>query len=289
MTSITKWIFPIILGNLVFGQIMGVLRAQETMVETAATEDVTEEIYEGDILNGVRHGFGKLMFPDGRVYEGGFVQGVPADSDGLMTFADGSTYEGTFVDGQMQGFGTYRWARGDVYVGTFTAGSISGNGRMYWVETNTTYTGSIEQGQMHGLGKLIWPDGRSYIGTFNANARYGFGVYALADGSTYRGFFEADQRHGDGVYTSSTGEMVFQRWNFGEIQIQKPLQMIEHCGLKIDEFDWMFESDECINGIAHGSGTAVRLDGQAYISNGVFVVGHLVSGVVTSLAGQPGL
>ena len=267
---------------------MGYL-AQETDVAQSEEPLPREEIYEGDIVDGLRHGSGQLTYPDGRVYIGEFVQGLPSDSEGLMVFADGSRYEGTFVDGTMQGYGTFRWESGDMYVGTFTAGSITGTGRMYWADTNTTYTGSVESGEMHGLGRLIWPDGRVFAGSFNANARHGFGVYELADGSSYRGFFEANERHGDGVYTRSDGTKEFQRWNSGALQSQKKLEAIPHCRLVLEDHEWMFESDECINGNAHGSGTAIRLDGQAYISNGVFVVGQLVSGVVTSLVGQPNL
>ena len=51
----------------------------------------------------------------------------------------------------------------------------------------------------------------------------------------------------------------------------------------MNESDWMFRSESCINGLAHGEGLAVRVDGQAYVANGRFVLGRLVAGQVQNL------
>ncbi len=244
------------------------------------------ESYEGPLVDGLREGFGKLTYADGSIYEGEFVNNLPSGNDETLTFADGKQYQGTFVAGRMQGFGTLTWPNGDVYVGTFNANAITGAGRFFWKEGSVTYEGTFENGKRHGLGVMLWPDGRRYDGAFRLDTRHGFGNYRTADGASFRGFFEVDRRHGDGVFEDANGVKEFQRWSAGELVSRRTIAEISRCRLKIDGQAWMFDSEECINGQAHGTGTAVRLDGLAYINNGTFVVGRRVAGVVTSLAGE---
>ena len=256
--------------------------AQDSLEESAPTEDV----YEGPLVDGLREGFGKLTYADGSVYEGEFANGLPSGNNETLLFADGRRYQGTFIEGQMQGYGTLEWPNGDVYVGTFNANAITGSGTFYWQNGNVSYKGTIENGQRHGLGVMIWPDGRRYDGAFRQNERHGFGIYRNSDGSSFRGFFESNQRHGDGVFVDADGVKEFQQWNAGELVVRKPLAEVSRCRLVIEGFSWMFDSNQCINGLAHGTGTAVRLDGLAYINNGRFVAGQMVSGVISSLAGE---
>lgn len=244
------------------------------------------EIYEGDLKNGLREGFGKLTLSDGSIYEGGFENDVPSDADATLSFSDGRLYQGTFINGQIQGYGTLDWPNGDVYNGTFNANSITGSGTFFWASGNVTYTGTLQDGLRHGLGVMSWPDGRRYDGAFRLNHRHGFGIYQSANGATFRGFFEADARHGDGVFEDRQGVMEFQRWNQDELVSSRPLAAVERCKLEINNQPWMFEQDDCINGFAHGTGLAVRLDGLAYINTGRFVVGHLVDGVIISLTNE---
>ena len=50
-------------------------------------------IYEGEAINGVPYGQGKLTFADGEVYEGKFKDGYLVE--GKKTFADGDVFEGS--------------------------------------------------------------------------------------------------------------------------------------------------------------------------------------------------
>ena len=262
--------------------VSGIAQAQSEELETESIGD----IYDGPLVDGIREGFGTLTYADGSVYEGEFVNDLPSGNDEILRFADGRRYQGTFIEGQMQGYGTLEWPNGDVYVGTFNGNAITGTGTFFWQSGNVTYEGTLEDGQRHGLGVMRWPDGRRYDGAFRDNERHGFGVYRNADGSIYRGFFEADQRHGEGVFITVNGVKEFQQWNAGEIVTRKALTPVARCRLEMDGYVWMFESNECINGLAHGTGTAVRLDGLAYVNNGRFVAGHMVAGVISSLSSE---
>lgn len=263
-----------------------VLSGTATAQVSVEDAELREDVYEGSLVNGVREGFGKLTYADGSVYEGEFANNLPSGNNETLLFADGRRYQGTFIEGQMQGYGTLEWPNGDVYVGTFNANAITGTGTFYWQNGNVSYKGTIEDGERHGLGVMIWPDGRRYDGAFRQNERHGFGIYRNSDGSSFRGFFESNQRHGDGVFADADGVKEFQQWNAGELVVRKPLAEVSRCRLVIEDHAWMFESNQCINGLAHGTGTAVRLDGLAYINNGRFVAGQMVSGIISSLAGE---
>ena len=59
---------------------------------------------------------------------------------------------------------------------------------------------------------------------------------------------------------------------------EAPVAANPRCALVLEGEPWMFASGDCINGRAHGAGMAVRLDGQAYVDNGRFVLGNMVAG-----------
>merc|ERR1740121_1547255 len=75
-------------------------------------------VYDGDWVSGKRtmHGRGKYTFPDGRVYDGDFRDGLK-HGRGTMTFPDGAEYEGDFRGGKIQGRGTMTLPGGAEYDG----------------------------------------------------------------------------------------------------------------------------------------------------------------------------
>ena len=53
------------------------------------------------------HGDGKMVWPDGTVYEGKFVEGTQC-GDGTLTQTNGEFYKGYFTDGKLNGHGLYK-------------------------------------------------------------------------------------------------------------------------------------------------------------------------------------
>ena len=78
-------------------------------------------VYEGQMRNGVPHGFGKFVYPNGDTYEGEFKDnrrdgvGNRRDGVGKYVVATGETYEGEFKDGKNDGFGKNVWPDGSTY------------------------------------------------------------------------------------------------------------------------------------------------------------------------------
>jgi hypothetical protein len=142
------------------------------------------------------------------------------------------------------------------------------------------YEGEVEGGQRTGTGTYLWRNGNRYEGEFVDGAREGLGTYYWRDGTIYQGEFSGDRMNGFGVKRLPDGHRELQRWQAGELLDSRPLREIPHCRLVLNGRNWMFESDECINGLAHGRGLAASLDGEAVVPDGRFVLGRLVEGDV---------
>ncbi len=257
------------------------LIAIPTNAEYQELEDADGNRYVGDTLNDVPHGFGTYIWSDGRTYEGSFREGE-IQGIGRQTMEDGSTYEGSFVNGGWQGYGLLTEPDGDTYTGTFVNGRQTGQGTWVSHSNNMSYSGQFLDSKFHGIGRLEHEDGYSYEGGFWKGDRSGFGQEETAEGHIYRGFFAANQRHGDGVLVSGN-ELRFQTFDNGELVINEVIKEVENCQLELLDRSWMFQSDDCIDEMAHGEGRAVALDGSAYISFGVFVLGRFTEGVVIEL------
>jgi hypothetical protein len=182
--------------------------------------------YEGDYVDGQRHGHGTMVWPDGKRYEGDWVDGKE-HGHGTYVWANGNHYEGDYVDGQKHGHGTYVWANGDRYEGDFVEGTLQGrgigvwgNGKRYegdWVDgkehghgtmvmpDGARYEGDWANGKMHGHGTMAWPNGALYDGAWVNGNRTGHGTFVTADGDRYEGdFIDGNVNTSDGIYKSTS-------------------------------------------------------------------------------------
>ena len=236
--------------------------------------------YEGRFENGVRHGEGTLYLPTGDVYTGAFERDAMTGR-GRLEWTNGDVYEGDFVDGERTGQGAYSWRNGAGYRGSLVAGVPHGDG-VYEYPDGTVYQGRFESGTKAGFGELL-QEGTVYRGWFADDEAHGLGHYRGDDGTLFKGHFAFGRQNGPGVKETPDGELSFEVWDAGRLVGAIDVKAVERCELVIDSAPWMFDGDQCINGLAHGRGTAVRLDGSAYIEDGRFVLGQLVSGELISI------
>ena len=234
--------------------------------------------YVGRFLNGKMHGEGTIYWPDGRVFEGRFVNDR-RQGQGRLTRPDGRVFEGGFVNDRQEGTGVLTWGNGNVYTGEFRANQITGAGRLVW-DNQDVYEGEFLAGERAGWGTQTWQNGTRYVGEWAANLRDGLGAYYWKDGTVYQGEFTANSMHGYGVKKVPDGDRYFQRWSEGRLVEETVIVEDRRCRVTLDDHAWMFSSDECVNGLAHGWGVAVRLDGDAYVGGGRFVLGHMVEGEI---------
>ncbi|MBP3928770.1 MAG: DUF805 domain-containing protein [Peptostreptococcaceae bacterium] len=110
------------------------------------------DIYEGNIVNRVGIGHGRLTF-SGNIYEGDFFDWIP-NGKGEFFFKDGSHYIGRVVKGRLKGTGKYTFAEGTIYEGEFLDDKFNGYGKIIW-DDGTIYEGNFRNDKKHGYGKLI--------------------------------------------------------------------------------------------------------------------------------------
>ena len=244
-------------------------------------EWVDGDRYEGQFSNDLPNGAGRYLWADGRRYDGEFVAGE-RQGYGSLIWVSGDRYEGAFLANQMHGEGTFFWGNGDRYEGSFMGNQRHGAGSMLW-RSGQRYEGGFADDTMHGQGIYRWPDGRLFKGSFVGGKRTGTGIFASAEGTLFRGFFADDQRQGLVVKQLNSGDRFLEQYSAGTLVESLRIVADSRCQFSTPDGDWMVMADACINGLAHGSGNAVSLNGLALIEGGSWVLGKLVRGVVIAL------
>ncbi len=157
-------------------------------------------------------GKGRFDWPDGRRYDGEFVNGQP-DGVGTEVLPDGTRYQGHWFRGQRDGVGTLRLPDGSRYEGDFSRGNRAGLGAYTGAEDS--YDGEWLADAPHGLGTFNYPDGSHYQGDWIGGRRSGWGTYQ-SSGSGYEGDWYNDVPHGFGTATEETGFEYDGSWQAGE-------------------------------------------------------------------------
>lgn len=140
------------------------LNFKESPFKITKSESSTNFNYEGEFLNGLKHGFGKLKKDQTEIYIGEWEEDFFNGSGILVNPAKISPsienenkdinyenvkkvenawikYEGEFKKGKMNGFGTIYFENGDRYRGFFKEGLIYGEGSYYKEMDNHWMTG----------------------------------------------------------------------------------------------------------------------------------------------------
>ena len=166
--------------------------------------------YDGGLAKDELSGRGKIVWPDGSIYEGDFKQGLFHGQGRYQT--QETVYQGDFVNGIAVGQGVITFVDGARYEGETDFGMANGQGSL--VESDQEYIGQFKNNAFDGQGKLIKANGDIYQGDFVAGLFHGSGLYTTADGKVYQGEFVDGELSGAGHYRdgelSYTGE--FKAW-----------------------------------------------------------------------------
>lgn len=177
---------------------------------------------------------GIFRYTNGDRYEGDFVDGL-MDGEGKLFYASGDIFEGTFKDGKMHGHGSLsfaghdfavsgRWvdgipptkfcqfsSNGNVYNGGITRKMRHGTGVMRY-KNGDLYDGDWRLNMRNGAGKMMYRSGNAYDGEWKDDMKNGEGVFIFAKGHFYQGSFVDDKRHGKGTMTNPEGEVSEGMW-----------------------------------------------------------------------------
>jgi len=130
-------------------------------------------IYEGDVLNGMLHGQGSLLWTDGVKYTGEF-QFNKVTGEGSYCWPDGSVYTGQVLDSLRSGQGVFT-QNGVVYDGFWSNGLRHGSGTLKH-PSGTCYKGEFFNGFKQGKGRIDYPNGNYYEGEWSRDQKNGFGT-----------------------------------------------------------------------------------------------------------------
>jgi hypothetical protein len=122
--------------------------------------------YEGNYVDGKKHGVGKFVFPSGDVYEG------------------------EFVNNKMHGMGTYTYKKTqDIYSGEWSDDKKHGQGRYEFAADKSMLVGVWVNGHMVS-GDWELKDSAVYSGTFRYGVPVGPGKFRFKSGLELPGVFE---------------------------------------------------------------------------------------------------
>lgn len=193
-------------------------------------------IYEGDMMGGKAHGYGKCVQLDGTVMEGEWKNDEP-NGQVTIVFYNGDKYIGkTKGSKKLNGEGTYYTKDGFVYKGTFVDGYMKKGEITDTNDPKWKYEGELdEEGFYHGFGTLAdangvyvgtWEkgnrikgnlksvDGGGYNGEWKNNGPHGYGILTYTDGTVYQGYFQDGMKHGTGSEKGSNGSTFTGEWQY---------------------------------------------------------------------------
>lgn len=172
-------------------------------------------IYEGEIKNGKREGYGVYLGSTGYKYEG-YFKDDKQNGKGKEVSSNGSVYEGDFVDGLKSGKGKLTFASGNIYEGEFKDGLRNGYGKMTYKNGNF-YEGDFVDEKFEGQGVFTSASGYEYEGEYKANKENGIGKATYANGDRYFGEFVDGKKQGKGKYVFKDGTVLDGEWKNNQI------------------------------------------------------------------------
>ena len=161
------------------------------------------DTYNGDLLNGVRHGQGTYTWANGDTYVGPFDQYGYMSGEGIKTYANGDVYKGEVYYSYATGEGTRTYSNGDVQVGIFKHDVLAAGQGTKTYKNGDVYNGEFIDGYAAGQGTKTYKNGDVYTGSFGEGWSYtqsgiietrmgvpsGEGTKTWANGYTFTGEF----------------------------------------------------------------------------------------------------
>jgi hypothetical protein len=119
---------------------------------------VEKSRYDGNYKNGLKDGYGKMIYPNGDIYEG------------------------MWVENKMEGEGTYTYKKtGDIYSGAWVANSKNGQGRYEFGADFSIFNGIWANGQIQS-GSWEFQGAGKYDGQFKLGRPIGSGTFSFPSG-----------------------------------------------------------------------------------------------------------
>ncbi|MCK5538571.1 MAG: hypothetical protein KAI79_17230 [Bacteroidales bacterium] len=195
--------------------------------------------YKGNLKDGKKDGFGKLVTIDGNEIYGYWQKGSFLKTDTI----DNRCNLGDCIDG----YGLYDWASGEYYVGFWQQDRRCYYGTNYFASGNK-YSGFWKKDKKDGYGVHTYNNGESYSGHFKSDWRNGMGEFLFSNGNKYIGEFRYDTIYGEGIMYYPDGKIERGFWRGDKL-------------VRLKEAGFGCVSGDCW----YGYGTYISKQGDRYI------------------------
>eukprot|EP00754_Rhynchopus_humris_P037233 Rhum_TRINITY_DN19355_c0_g1::Rhum_TRINITY_DN19355_c0_g1_i1::g.169835::m.169835 len=176
---------------------------------TACSDNDPEYEFSGMMRDGKKNGPGKLVFKYG-VYEGNFVNDM-MEGQGRLELKTGNVYDGEFVRSRFEGRGVLRWRNGREYVGMMRSGNMMGRGKL--TSKDGEYEGDFYHNEFFGKGVMRFANGDVYDGEWKQDMMWGAGTLVTHEKTVYKGAFYKNQKHGRMTRTCPKGKTYSERYD----------------------------------------------------------------------------
>jgi len=230
--------------------------------------------YEGEWRRGLRHGQGRVVFPEHRPSRPATKSEARPPAEVKAASSPGEAtgyYEGGWKDDLRHGQGTIVYPTGSRYVGQWHCGDKQGQGRMEWAGSGQVYEGEWNKGLPTGWGTLVYgvahgggaragagaggalpppssggPEGwgsefrdhlgqrNCYVGQFHNGVRHGVGTFYYSTGAHYSGDWKDNVKSGRGIFTFENGTVFEGRFE-NDRPVDGPLTQGTSMQLAIDD------------------------------------------------------
>ena len=169
--------------------------------------------YDGDYLEGKRHGFGAHYYKDGSLCYAGFWKDDRRDGPGV----------------------SFRDSDHAMHVAHWSNGQPDGLVALFDAQGNLRYSGRVENGKKEGAGVVInGQNGTVFVGQWSGGEATGLGSAFDREGRLlYYGSWQNGKRHGHGTQFDENGGVVFD----GEFQEDKYYNGVLYQKLSQPEWD----------------------------------------------------
>jgi len=199
--------------------------------------------YVGTFKNKMRFGKGTNYWPDGKIFEGIWLNdkmnGFGIESMGApLPKANNGEKNLPLIDKPLEFVKEGFWESGK-YVGLefSKAGCVKGdcsNGYgTYFQKSGDRYVGQFKNGQYNGYGTLDYIRGGKYTGEFKNGKFEGQGNLKEADKGRYVGYFSGGVFDGIGTYYYENGRIESGKWSAGKFSGSAQV------GLKAPSINWL--------------------------------------------------
>ncbi|CAI2380924.1 unnamed protein product [Moneuplotes crassus] len=175
------------------------------------------EVFLQDLGGGhsqeIRHGFGVMIYKNGRLYEGQWISNK-RNGKGYERYKNNNIYEGDFKDGKAHGGGVFKWQTGETYDGQWHLGLKQGQGVWRGLH-GEYYIGEWKDSRTHGKGIYVWSNRDKYEGEWRNGLKHGQGSDIFKNGDVYIGQYESGKPHGEGQYTWKNGSVYIGQFSNG--------------------------------------------------------------------------